>query len=84
MSTINDLASVTAPLAVSIERGAAMVDVTSRHLRKQLDIEGGPIRTVRMGNRVLIPVDSLRDYLKPPAEPTPAAKRERKVRARRR
>jgi len=51
-----------------------MVGVTGRHLRKQLDIEGGPIRTVRMGSRVLIPVESLRDYLKPPAEPAPTAK----------
>lgn len=84
MSTINDLESVTGPLAVSIERGAAMVGVTVRHFRKQLDTDGGPIRTVRMGNRVLIPVDGLRDYLKPPTEPTPAVKRERKARARRR
>ena len=67
MSIINDTEGVTvSPMAVSIERGAAMVGVTSRHLRKQLDAEGGPIRTVRMGNRVLIPVESLRDYLKPP------------------
>jgi len=66
MSTQSDQEPVTA-LAVGIERGAAMVGVTPRHFRKQLDTEGGPIRTVRMGNRVLIPVESLRDYLKPPA-----------------
>lgn len=76
MSTINNSESVTEPLAVSIERGAAMVGVTPRHFRKQLDKEGGPIRTVRMGNRVLIPVDELRNYFKPSAEPTPAVKRE--------
>ena len=64
MSTRSDQEPVTA-LAVSIERGAAMVGVTPRHFRKQLDTEGGPIRTVRMGNRVLIPVDELRNYLKP-------------------
>jgi hypothetical protein len=70
MSTINETESVMDPLAVSIERGAAKVGVTPRHLRKHLDIEGGPIRTVRMGTRVLIPVDALRDYFKPPdAEP---------------
>jgi len=68
MSTINYDESVTDLLAVSIERGAAMVGVTSRHLRKQLDTDGGPIRTVRMGNRVLIPIDELRNYLKPPAD----------------
>jgi hypothetical protein len=70
-------------LAVGIERGAAMVGVTPRHFRKQLDTEGGPIRTVRMGNRVLIPVDELRNYLK--SAPTPTAdeaKHERKPRAR--
>lgn len=66
MSTTSNQEPVTA-LAVSIERGAAMVGVTSRHFRKQLDTEGGPIRTVRMGSRVLIPVESLRDFLKPPA-----------------
>lgn len=65
MSRAIDLESVTDALAVGIERGAAMVGVTPRHFRKQLDTEGGPIRTVRMGNRVLIPVESLRDYLKP-------------------
>jgi hypothetical protein len=81
MSRINDSESVMEPLAVSIERGAELVgDVTPRHFRKQLDIKGGPIRTVRMGTRVLIPMDSLRDYLKPPAEPTPAVKREKKSR----
>jgi hypothetical protein len=83
MSTLNGLESVTEPLAVSIDRAAAMVGVTGRHLRTKLDIEGGPIRTVRMGNRVLIPVESLRDYLKPPAEPTPAVNRNKKSRARR-
>lgn len=81
MSTINDLESVTGPLAVSIDRAAAMVGVTGRHLRTQLDIEGGPIRTVRMGNRVLIPVDSLRDYLKP--DPVAEPKRKNKPRTRR-
>jgi hypothetical protein len=68
MSRVIDLESVTSPLAVGIERGAAMVGVTPRHFRKQLDTEGGPIRTVRMGNRVLIPVDELRNYLKPAAQ----------------
>lgn len=68
MSTRSDQEPVTS-LAVGIERGAAMVGVTPRHFRKQLDTEGGPIRTVRMGNRVLIPVESLRDFLKPPTEP---------------
>ncbi|MGA2302248.1 MAG: hypothetical protein ABSG77_16325 [Candidatus Acidiferrum sp.] len=85
MSTSDDQEPVTA-LAVSIERAAAMAGgVTSRHFRKQLDIEGGPIRTVRMGNRVLIPVDELRDYFKANvAMPTPAPeekKREKKPRA---
>lgn len=62
MSTKTNQEPVTV-LAVGIERGAAMVGVTSRHLRKQLDTDGGPIRTVRMGNRVLIPVESLHEYL---------------------
>lgn len=79
MSRVIDLESVTDTLAVGIERGAAMVGVTPRHFRKQLDTEGGPIRTVRMGNRVLIPVDELRNYLKPAAE---EANREIKPRVR--
>ena len=79
MSRVIDLESVTYSLAVSIERGAAMVDVTPRHFRKQLDTEGGPIRTVRMGNRVLIPVDELRNYLKPAAEEIkPRVRRQRR------
>jgi len=79
MSRVIDLESVTDTLAVGIERGAAMVGVTPRHFRKQLDTEGGPIRTVRMGNRVLIPVDELRNYLEPAAE---EANREIKPRVR--
>jgi len=90
MSTINDAESVTEPLAVSIERGAARLGVTSRHLRKYLDTDGGPIRTVRMGDRVLIPVDELRNYVKPPDKPAadtskpPPAKTQKSARVRRR
>jgi hypothetical protein len=89
MTDLLKLAGVTDDvLAVSIERGAALVgDVTPRHLRKYLDINGGPIRTVRMGTRLLIPISSLREYLQAPApaEPAPAEiKREKKPRTRRR
>jgi hypothetical protein len=63
---LNDL------LAVDIKRGAKMLGVSDRHFRKQLDIKGGPIRTVRMGTRLIIPLSSLRDYLNAPAEPAPA------------
>jgi hypothetical protein len=73
MSIINEAESVTDVLAVSIERGAAMVGgVSTRRFREELDFNGGPIRTVRMGNRVLIPVESLREYLKAPAVAKPA------------
>jgi hypothetical protein len=83
MSTRSNQETVTA-LAVSIERGAAMVGVTPRHFRKQLDTEGGPIRTVRMGNRVLIPVDELRNYLKPAPTADEAKKEETRARGQRR
>jgi hypothetical protein len=71
MTDILELAGVTDDvLAVSIERGAALVGgVTPRHFRKFLDINGGPIRTVRMGTRVLVPISSLREYLQAPAAP---------------
>jgi excisionase family DNA binding protein len=82
MSTRDDQEPVTA-LAVSIERGASMVGVTGRHLRKEID--AGRLRIVRMGRRVLIPVEALRDYLKPVpapvAEPKPSpAQRKKKPR----
>ena len=70
MGKFIELAGVTGDaLAVDLKRGAKMVGVSDRHLWKQLDTNGGPIRTVRMGTRVLIPIQSLRNYLKPPAEP---------------
>lgn len=87
MAHFIELAGVTGDdvLAVDLQRGAKMVGVSVRHLWKQLDTNGGPIRTVRMGTRVLIPIQSLRDYLKPPAQPVPAeVKTEKKVRGRRR
>ena len=82
-----ELAGVTDDvLAVGVDRGAVLVGVTPRHLRKHLDFNGGPIRTVRMGTRVLIPISSLREYLQAPVAPTPdpeGKKHEKKPPARR-
>jgi hypothetical protein len=78
MSIINDTEGVT-ELAVNIERGAAMVGgVSTRRFREELDVNGGPIRTVRMGTRILIPVESLREYLKAPAAEAKPVKAEKK------
>lgn len=51
-------------LAVDISRGAKMLGVSDRHFRKE--IVAGRIRVVRMGTRVLVPIQSLREYLNPP------------------
>ena len=87
MARKSDLDGVTS-LAVSVPRGAAMVDVSDRHM--WAEIKAGRIRTVRSGSRVLIPIDALKEYLKPEADsPAPQGehaqviKREKKPRIRR-
>jgi hypothetical protein len=85
MSILNEIESVSDVLAVDLKRGAKMLGVSDRHFGKQLDINGGPIRTRRMGTRVLIPVESLREYLKAPAaEAKPVEAKPEKKSARRR
>ena len=82
MSTSDDQEPVTA-LAVHRARGRDGGRRDVQALPKTTRHRGRANRTVRMGNRVLIPVDELRDYFKANvAMPTPAPKKRNARRSR--
>lgn len=53
-------------LAYSVVEAAEAIGVSDRKVRDLVNIEGFPV--VRLGGRVLIPVEPLRDWLRAKAE----------------
>ena len=53
-------------LAYSVEEAAESIGVSDRKVRDLINVEGFPV--VRLGGRVVIPVDPLRDWLRKKAE----------------
>ncbi|MDL2300399.1 helix-turn-helix domain-containing protein [Clostridiaceae bacterium OttesenSCG-928-D20] len=53
-------------LALSIPEAAEAIGISDRKLRDLVCVKGFPV--VRLGGRVLIPVDPLRDWLREKAE----------------
>lgn len=49
-----------APLHLSVRNAAAVWGVCEKTFRKRLDVEGGSIRTLREGNRLLVPLAEMR------------------------
>lgn len=53
-------------LAYTVKEAAQAVGVSDRKMRDLINITGFPV--VRLGGRILIPIDPLRDWLKRKAE----------------
>lgn len=49
------------PIAVSVQRAAEMIDVSPFTIRKYVRL--GKLRSVRVGRRVLVPVEALQDLI---------------------